>query len=94
MQQDREYILTQPMGRLFLRMAIPGIIGTVVMGLYNFVDAIFLGQLIGPIAVGAVGLLLTLLVINQGILVLMGSGSGAVLSVAMGQQELLLVPFC
>ncbi|PID99949.1 MAG: hypothetical protein CSA81_14250 [Acidobacteria bacterium] len=87
MQQDREYILTQPMGKLFLRMAIPGIIGTVVMGLYNFVDAIFLGQFIGPIAVGAVGLLYTLVIMNQGILVLMGSGSGAVLSVAMGQQD-------
>ncbi len=87
MQQDRNDILTQPMGRLFLRMAIPGIIGTVVMGLYNFVDAIFLGQLIGPTAVGAVGLLFTLVIMNQGILALMGSGSGAVLSVAMGQQD-------
>ncbi len=87
MQQERNDILTQPMGRLFLRMAIPGIIGTVVMGLYNFVDAIFLGQLIGPTAVGAVGLLFTLVIMNQGILALMGSGSGAVLSVAMGQQD-------
>ncbi len=87
MQQDREDILTQPMGRLFLRMAIPGIIGTVVMGLYNFVDAIFLGQFVGPVAVGAVGLLYTLVIMNQGILALMGSGSGAVLSVAMGQQD-------
>ncbi len=87
MQQDKNDILTQPMGRLFLRMAIPGIIGTVVMGLYNFVDAIFLGQFIGPIAVGAVGLLFTLVIMNQGILALMGSGSGAVLSVAMGQQD-------
>ncbi|PIE03915.1 MAG: hypothetical protein CSA76_06995 [Spirochaetales bacterium] len=85
MQQDRNDILTQPMGKLFLRMAIPGIIGTVVMGLYNFVDAIFLGQLIGPIAVGAVGLLFTLVIMNQGILVLMGSGSGVVLSVAIAQ---------
>ncbi len=50
MQQDRNDILTQPMGKLFLRMAIPGVIGTVVMGLYNFVDAIFLGQFIGPVA--------------------------------------------
>ncbi len=87
MQKDRNCILTQPMGKLFLRMAIPGIIGTVVMGLYNFVDAIFLGQFIGPTAVGAVGLLFTLVIMNQGILVLMGSGSGAVLSVAMGQQD-------
>ncbi len=87
MQQDRDDILTRPMGGLFLRMAIPGIIGTVVMGLYNFVDAIFLGQFIGPTAVGAVGLLFTLVIMNQGILALMGSGSGAVLSVAMGQQD-------
>ncbi len=87
MQQDRNDILTQPMGKLFLRMAIPGIIGTVVMGLYNFVDAIFLGQFIGPVAVGAVGLLFTLVIMNQGIIALMGGGSGAVLSVAMGQQD-------
>ncbi|WP_321418363.1 MATE family efflux transporter [uncultured Desulfobacter sp.] len=87
MNQDRELALTQPMGKLFLRMAIPGIIGTVVMGLYNFVDAIFLGQFVGPAAVGAVGLLYVLVIMNQAILVIMGSGSGAVLSVAMGQKD-------
>jgi putative MATE family efflux protein len=87
MNQDREFALTQPMGKLFLRMAIPGIIGTVVMGLYNFVDAIFLGQFVGPAAVGAVGLLYVLVIMNQAILVIMGSGSGAVLSVAMGQKD-------
>ncbi len=87
MQKEREEILTQPMGKLFLRMAIPGIVGTVIMGLYNFVDAIFLGQLVGPTAVGAVGLLFTLVIMNQGIFALMGSGSGAVLSVALGQQD-------
>lgn len=87
MNQDRELVLTQSMGKLFLRMAIPGIIGTVVMGLYNFIDAIFLGQFVGPTAVGAVGLLYVLVILNQAILVIMGSGSGAVLSVAMGQKD-------
>ncbi len=38
-------------------------------------------------AVGAVGLLFTLVIMNQGIFALMGSGSGAVLSVALGQQD-------
>jgi len=85
--QNTEAALTQPMGKLFLRMAIPGIIGTVVMGLYNFVDAIFLGQFVGPAAVGAVGLLYVLVIMNQAILVIMGSGSGAVLSVAMGRKD-------
>lgn len=87
MNQYRELALTQPMGKLFLRMAIPGIIGTVVMGLYNFVDAVFLGRFVGPTAVGAVGLLYVLVIVNQAILVVIGSGSGAVLSVAMGQKD-------
>ncbi len=69
MNQDRELALAQPMGKLFLRMTIPGVIGTVVMGLYNFVDAIFLGQFVGPTAVGAVGLIYVLVILNQAILV-------------------------
>lgn len=87
MTQEREMVLVQSMGKLFVRMAIPGMIGTLIMGLYNFVDAIFVGQFVGASAVGAVGLLYTLVIANQGILVIMGSGSGAVLSIAIGKQD-------
>lgn len=87
MNQERELLLSEPMGKLFFRMAIPGIIGTVIMGLYNFVDAVFLGQFVGSTAVGAVGLLYVLVILNQAILVLAGSGSGAVLSVSMGEKD-------
>lgn len=87
MNQERDLALIQPMGKLFVRLAIPGMIGSLIIGLYNFVDSVFVGQFIGTSAVGAVGLVYTLVVANQGILIIMGSGSAAILSIALGKED-------
>ena len=44
MNNMRKDLLEESMGKLFLKMAIPGMAGMIVIGLYNLVDSIFVGQ--------------------------------------------------
>ncbi len=41
---------------LMLQLSVPGIIGMLVISLYSFVDAIFVGRFVGASALGAISL--------------------------------------
>ena len=49
----RTKLLTASPFQLMLSLSIPAIIGMVVVGLYNFMDRVFVGQLINEVAMGA-----------------------------------------
>ena len=87
MNEMRGEITHLGMRQLFVMLAVPGIIGTLILGLYNFVDGIFVGQFIGPEALGGVTLVYSIVLINQAILTLFGMGSMALLSIAVGKQD-------
>ena len=87
MNQKREELLTLGMGKLFLRQAVPAILGMVVMGLYNLVDAIFVGRFVGKHAVGATVVVYTVVLVNQAFSTLIGSGAMVRLSRALGQKD-------
>ena len=84
---NRDDLLTMPMNKLFLKTALPGMIGMLVIGLYNLVDSIFVGQFIGPEAVTAVTMGYSLVLINQGLLCLFATGAGSLFSRAMGRND-------
>ena len=46
---------TEPIGKLIIRYAVPGVISFVVNSLYNIVDQIFIGQGVGYLANAADG---------------------------------------
>lgn len=87
MNDQREKLLTSDMKSLFYKLSIPGMIGMIVVGLYNLVDAIFVGQLVGKAGVGAIALVYSVVLVNQSILTLIGSGTMSVLSISMGQKN-------
>jgi len=84
---NREELLNAPMGKLFLKMAVPGMIGMLVIGLYNLVDSIFVGQFVGPEAVSAVAMGYAVVLINQAILSLFATGAMSLFSRAMGAGD-------
>ena len=47
-------LLTASPLQLMISLSLPAIIGMVVVGLYNLMDAIFVGQMVGTNAMGAV----------------------------------------
>ena len=49
----RTKLLTQRPFSLMLELSIPAVLGMVVVGLYNMMDSIFVGQMVGDIQMGA-----------------------------------------
>ena len=86
-QDTRTQLLTASPFRLMLFLSIPAIIGMVVVGLYNFMDRVFVGQLINEVAMGAVSVSYPFTLINTGVSTLIGVGSASVLSRAIGKKD-------
>ncbi len=83
----REEILNLPIWKLFTRLAIPAIIAMLMYSLYIFVDAIFVGQWVGPEGLAAISIVSPLTLINMAIAMFVGMGSASLLSRAIGGNE-------
>ena len=86
-QDMKTQLLTKSPKDLLFKLAIPGIIGMVVIGLYPFMDGIFAGWLIGDYAMSAISISMSLTIINGGISALIGVGSASILSRAIGKGD-------
>lgn len=71
-QDIRTQLLTASPFQLMLSLSVPAIIGMVVVGLYNFMDRVFVGQLINEVAMGAVSVSYPFTLINTGVSTLIG----------------------
>lgn len=87
MSENRKALLEMNMGKLFMKLAIPGIIGMLAVGLYNMVDAIFVGQFVSGAGVGAITMAYNIVLINQAILTLFATGAMSLLSRALGEKD-------
>lgn len=87
-QKDtRTQLLTENPWRLMLSLSLPAIVGMIVIGLYNFMDAVFVGNMIGSNAMTAVKISYPFTLLNSGISTLIGVGSASVLSRAIGKDD-------
>lgn len=83
----RTMLLTATPLQLMITLSLPAIIGMVVVGLYNLMDAVFVGQMVGTNAMGAVSVSYPFTLINTGVSTLIGVGSASVLSRAVGKKD-------
>lgn len=83
----RAMLLTASPFQLMMTLSLPAIIGMVVVGLYNLMDRVFVGQLISEVAMAAVSVSYPFTLINTGVSTLIGVGSASVLSRAVGKQD-------
>lgn len=72
---------------LVAKLSIPAIIGMAVVGLYNLMDGVYVGQMIGDSAMAAVSVSYPFTLANTGVSTLIGGGSASVLSRAIGRKE-------
>lgn len=86
-QDTRTQLLTATPLQLIISLSIPAIIGMLVVGLYNLMDRIFVGQLIDEVAMGAVSVSYPFTLINTGVATLIGVGSASLLSRAVGKKD-------
>ena len=76
-----------PVGRLLLRYSIPAVVGIVVMQLYNIVDRIFIGQVVGTDAIAGLAITFPLINITTALGVLIGAGASARVSIMLGNKD-------
>ena len=76
-----------PPGKLFLTAAIPGAIGMLASALYQLIDGILVGQVLGKAAFAAINLAMPFVIINFALADLIGVGSAVPISVRLGQGE-------
>lgn len=83
----RDKLLKENPWKLMLNLSIPAILGQFIVGLYAFVDSIYVGQMVGTDAMSAVSAASPFILINNALAVLLGIGSGSVLSRAIGDKD-------
>lgn len=85
--RTRENLLNGRIEILFFKLSIPAILGMLMIGLYQFVDGIFIGQWVGTNGMGAVALVFPITLINNGVSSLVGVGASSILSRAIGNKN-------
>ncbi|MCT4566479.1 MAG: MATE family efflux transporter [Maledivibacter sp.] len=87
MQDNRKELLEMSMGKLFMKLAIPSMIGMMVIGLYNMVDAIFVGRFVSAEGVGAIVVAYNIIALNFAVAMLLATGAMSALSRAIGEKD-------
>lgn len=80
-------LATRPVGRLLWHYSLPAVVGMVVMAMYNVVDRIFIGQVVGPEAIAGLALTFPLMNITTAIGVLVGVGGSTRISIVLGRRD-------
>ena len=86
---DKEFLRTEPLGRLLLKLALPTVAAQLINMLYNIVDRIYIGHIpeIGATALTGVGVCMPLIMIVSAFAALVGYGGAPRASIFMGKQD-------
>lgn len=89
MNQDKEFLGKEPVGRLLLKLALPTVAAQVINMLYNIVDRIYIGHIpgIGELALTGVGVCMPLIMIVSAFAALVGNGGAPRASIFMGKGD-------
>lgn len=89
MENNKEFLGTEPVGKLLFRLAIPTVIAQLVNMLYNIVDRIYIGHMPGDgsLALTGVGVCLPVIMIVSAFAALVSAGSAPNASICMGKKD-------
>ena len=88
-EQDKEFLRTEPLGKLLLKLALPTVAAQLINMLYNIVDRIYIGHIpdIGATALTGVGVCMPLIMIVSAFAALVGYGGAPRASIFMGKKD-------
>ena len=89
MNNDREFLGKEPLGKLLLRLAVPTVAAQLINMLYNIVDRIYIGHIpkVGALALTGVGVCMPLILIVSAFAALVGNGGAPRASISMGRGD-------
>ena len=76
MDNNKDFLGTQPIGRLLLKLALPTVAAQLINMLYNIVDRMYIGHIkdVGALALTGVGVCMPLIMIISAFAALVGNG--------------------
>ena len=88
-KKNNDFLGTEPVGRLLLRLAIPTVVAQLINMLYNIVDRIYIGHIPGEgnLALTGVGICMPIILIVSAFAALVGMGGGPRASIFMGKGD-------
>lgn len=78
---------SKSIGSLLWAYSLPTIIATVATSLYNIIDRVFIGQIVGPLAISGLTVTLPFMNICTALGMLVGSGAAAIISIRLGENK-------
>ena len=78
---------TRPVGRLLWQYALPAMVAMVASSLYNIVDRIFIGQIVGPDAIAGLAITFPFMNLSGAFGAAVGIGSSTAISIRLGQRD-------
>lgn len=87
MPQISQELGTQNIGKLLIKQSVPASIGFLIMSIYSIVDTIYVGRWIGPLAIGAITVVMPISFLISSIGMAIGVGGASIISRAFGNRD-------
>ncbi len=89
MKQNNDFLGTEPIGKLLLRLSVPAIAAQIVNLLYNLVDRVYIGHMpeCGDLALTGVGVCMSVIMIVSAFSAFVSTGGAPRASMAMGRGD-------
>lgn len=78
---------TKPVGNLLAQYALPAIIAMTAASLYNIIDRVFIGQVVGPMAISGLAITFPFMNLAAAFGAAVGVGASTTISVKLGQKD-------
>ena len=78
---------TKPVGKLLAQYALPAIIAMTAASLYNIIDRVFIGQVVGPMAISGLAITFPFMNLAAAFGATVGVGASTTISVKLGQKD-------
>ncbi len=87
--EDKDFLATEPLGKLLLRLSLPTVTAQLINMLYNIVDRIYIGHIpgSGALALTGVGVCMPLIMIISAFAALVGNGGAPRASIFLGKGD-------
>lgn len=89
MDRNKEFLGTEPIGKLLFKLAVPTVIAQIINMLYNIVDRIYIGHIPqdGSLALTGVGVCMPIIMIISAFAAFVSAGSAPKASIYMGKND-------
>lgn len=90
MESNKDFLGTEPIGKLLFRLAIPTVVAQLINMLYNIVDRIYIGHIpeAGSLALTGVGVCMPIIMIVSAFAALASAGGAPRASIFMGKSDM------